>query len=117
MKYLIIVESLRIGGIERLALDEFYFLKKNNYNVSLIVLSAKPTNENGTFLEGDKDLISEFSSSIFYVPGSRIEKLKYIERVIFQEIFKETKFVAFSHSLKGSVIFWHQVNFQKKYMY
>ena len=106
MKYLIIVESLRIGGIERLALDEFYFLKKNNYDVNLIVLSEKPTNKNGTFLEGDRDLISEFNSSIFYVPGSRIEKLKYIERVIFQDISKETEIVAFSHSLKGSVIFF-----------
>ena len=64
----IIVDNLRIGGIERLALDQMYFLSDSEIRSKLFVLDKQSTLKAGNFLNVESDLIENKRLNFEYCP-------------------------------------------------
>ncbi len=53
----IIVDDFKIGGIQRLALDQAYALNEIGLKATIIVLSSTPNHDVPSFLQAEKYLI------------------------------------------------------------
>lgn len=98
-KIAIIVDNLRVGGVQRLALDEAYSLVKLGYCISIIVLEKKLPGDN--IREVDGKYFHDFASDlrIKEISGSDI----YIFNLLFQEFRSEIPDLVISHSAKGTL--------------
>ena len=68
MKIWIVVDNLRIGGIERLALDQMYSLSDSEIKSKLFVLDRQSTLESGNFLNIENDLMEQKRLNFEYCP-------------------------------------------------
>jgi len=68
IKIWIIVDNLRIGGIERLALDQMYYLSDSEIGSKLFVLDRQSTLTAGNFLNVESDLIENKRLNFEYCP-------------------------------------------------
>ncbi len=68
---LIIVDNMRIGGFQRLALDQAYLLGSRGYKVVLCVLDASPDSGTPSFIHSEKALISDYKVDLIFL-GSRL---------------------------------------------
>ena len=97
-KALVILDNLRIGGIQRLALDEAYALSSRGYQVILLLLES--VHELDDMREVDDDFFQTSEISIVSISGSNWRKVRAISSIIKNE--KITKCI--SHSAKGVFI-------------
>jgi glycosyltransferase involved in cell wall biosynthesis len=101
-KIVIVCDNFKIGGIQRLALDQAYELG-NNYGTSeIIVLSAKPKSSEPSFERNEQDLIKKYGVRIFYFPGSRFMQFKKLKNIVKENSYSQI----LSHSLRGSILLW-----------
>lgn len=70
IKIWIIVDNLRIGGIERLALDQMYSLSDSQIASKLFVLDRQSTLKSGNFVNIENDLIEQKRLNFEYCPRS-----------------------------------------------
>jgi hypothetical protein len=98
---LIVVQNLKIGGYQRIALDELYGFAKEQYPVELVSLEdfTKSIHNNLFYLE--KDLIEKFNLSIKVADGHRYQQLTFFKRYI---LSCDNNLVIFSHSLRATVL-------------
>jgi hypothetical protein len=100
---LICVDNLRIGGYQRLALDEAYALSDRGFKVIFIVLEEIGilSGRSSTFLEVEKDLIRSKDIKFKYVSFQRIKLFMNLwqEKGIF---LHET--LVISHSLRCTLV-------------
>lgn len=108
-KILVVCDTFKIGGIERLALDQVYYLKSIDIDCSLIVLSSINSIQENSFIVNERRLIDDFNIEIISIEGNRST-----------QFFKLRKFIKIrnvsgiiSHSLRATVILRILLNLQR----
>ena len=96
-KIVIVVQNLKIGGFQRVALDEAYAFKSLGLDVCILTLEPFMQNE-FYILEGD--LIKSYGLEITFVGQTRLEFLKTL--INFVQPSMEYKFIC--HNLRGTVL-------------
>lgn len=94
----IIVDNLKVGGIQRLALDEGYFFKNSEVKAMIIVLDGAESED--SIVQVDKKYYVENPVDIFYVGHSNFYKIFNLIKLI-RNYGKQSIFV--SHSASGVV--------------
>lgn len=92
----ILVDSLNVGGIERLSLDESYWLKAANINSSVLVLGIHK--QSTTIMDVDDVYFTENKINIVYLGKNKLTQLRSLVK-----LFKKTskKSIVVSHSAGG----------------
>ena len=102
MRVLIVCDSLRIGGIERLVLDQAYELSTQGIFCRIVVLNEMPNTGQDSFVKNERDLIEDLKIDITYIKGSRIHQFANLLKILNQLQFE----YVFAHSLRGGVLCW-----------
>jgi len=100
MKVLIILENLRIGGIERNALDQVYQLKDSNDSGVLLVLNKSRTLVNANFLHTDEELIASKKIDIRFTSTGFFQRISVVNKILRTEKID----LIIDYSLIGTVI-------------
>lgn len=85
MKIILLVDSLRVGGIERNTLDQAYKLRDNNEGVLILVLNKSGTFENVNFVDLEKDIIRSKKVEIQFCSPGFLGQLKTLVSIINSE--------------------------------
>jgi glycosyltransferase involved in cell wall biosynthesis len=80
VKVWIIVDNLRIGGIERLALDQMYFMSDSKIRSKLFVLDKQSTITAGNFLNVESDFIENKRVNFEYCPTNFLHLIIFFIR-------------------------------------
>ena len=94
-KALLVLDNLRVGGVQRLALDEAYALSIRGYEVEVLLLEKEHKLDD--MREIDADFFDEYNILVSNVTGSNWQKIRKISSVLKQS--NATKVI--SHSAKG----------------
>jgi len=97
---LIVVDDFKIGGIQRIALDQAYGINNNGMHATIIVLSSKPLNNVPSFIHAEKDLIQKLKIDFIFLDGSKFRQFKNLFSIIKS---KKTKLLI-CHSLRATVL-------------
>lgn len=100
LKILIVIDSLRIGGIERNALDQLYFLSDYGNPGAILLLRQADMKNSANFLETERSLIEEKQIEIFSIEGSVLKRIFEIVRI--QKRVKPDLII--DYSLLGTVL-------------
>jgi glycosyltransferase involved in cell wall biosynthesis len=98
---LLIVDNMRIGGFQRLALDQAYLLGSRGYKVVLCVLDTIPDSGTPSFIHSEKALISDYKVDVIFI-GSRL-----VGQIIgFRRVTRKTPNprLLLSHSLRATFL-------------
>jgi glycosyltransferase involved in cell wall biosynthesis len=96
----IICDGYKIGGIERIALDQCYQLNSMGEHCEIIVLCEEPKEGEHAFKLSENDLIQSLKVNFIFIPGKRFNQLFKLNNLI-----KSKKYsILISHSLRGSVM-------------
>jgi hypothetical protein len=99
MKFLLITQTLRIGGIERNTLDQAYQLSDRGDSATILVLDCADTFEKVNFISVENDLISNKNLDIRYSDKGTINQ---ISKMI--SILKEVDFdIVIDYTLSGTL--------------
>ncbi len=82
MKVLILIETLRIGGIERNALDQAYQLSDRNELGIILVFNELDTYKSANFISAEKKLILEKKLDIRFCELGLIRQINVIRKII-----------------------------------
>ena len=85
MKVLILIDTLRIGGIERNALDQAYQLSDRNELGIILVFNKLGTYKSANFVSTEKKLILEKKLDIRFCELGLINQVKVIRKIIKNE--------------------------------
>lgn len=96
---LIIVDDFKIGGIQRLALDQAYALNEMGLKATIIILSATPNHDVPSFLHAEKELIKNLKIEIVFFDGSKSQQFKKLTNHI-KASYPE---LLICHSLRATV--------------
>jgi glycosyltransferase involved in cell wall biosynthesis len=96
---LIVIDNLKIGGIQRLALDECYYLKNKQVPFKLIVLDKPPKSEN-SMLEVDGDYFSNNTFDVKFLGKNKIIQIFLLFKLV-KHLNKNSTVVA--HTVAGSL--------------
>ncbi len=99
-KIIFVAENLRIGGIQRMLLDECYQFLEWGYSTEIISLGKKLQEDDITTLDGESELITKIR--ITFLPKRRFLQLIYLRKVILNNPEESTRFIA--HSTTGSAL-------------
>jgi len=99
---LIICDDFRIGGIQRIALDQAYELNRRGISSEILVLSADPGLSTASFQKSEKELIKTLDVEITYLSGSRTQQCISLNKLLKKENYE----YILGHSLRGSVLIW-----------
>jgi glycosyltransferase involved in cell wall biosynthesis len=96
----IIIDDFKIGGIQRIALDQAYALNESGILGTIVVLGSKPSEQVPSFLHTEKQLIEELNLKILFFEGS-----KYVQFEKLQKYLKTNKpELLICYSLRGTVL-------------
>jgi len=99
MKFLIITQTLRIGGIERNTLDQAYQLSDRGDTGIILVLDGVDTFEKVNFVTAENDLINNKKLDIRYSDKGIISQIKFMINVL-----KEVDFdIVIDYTLSGTL--------------
>ena len=68
---IILIDNLRIGGFQRVALDEAFGLSKLGYEIRILVLDSRIHIDSHNFLIMERERINNFSIKVDFV-GQRL---------------------------------------------
>ena len=94
-KALMVLDNLRVGGVQRLALDEAYSLSVSGYEVEILLLEKVHNLDD--MREIDAGFFDKYGILVSNVPGSNWQKIRKISSVLKRA--NATKVI--SHSAKG----------------
>ena len=95
---LLLLDNLRIGGIQRLALDEAYALNRRGYRVKIILLES--VHELDDMREIDAEVFQTSEIDVISISGSSWKMIRVMSSIIRSEKIRRT----ISHSAKGVAI-------------
>lgn len=99
MNFLLITETLRIGGIERNTLDQAYQLTDRGDKVTILVLDYSATFDNVNFVKVENNLITKKNLDIRYSNKGIINQISFMISIL-----KETNFdVIIDYTLSGTL--------------
>jgi glycosyltransferase involved in cell wall biosynthesis len=99
MKFYIVIENLRVGGIQRLALDECYGLISKGIPVELITLSPRINGDDIIELDGSN--IEKLNFSLTQITASRIGKIITLRQILSRD---KSDFTIVSHSASAVLL-------------
>jgi glycosyltransferase involved in cell wall biosynthesis len=79
---LILVDNLRIGGIERNALDQMYQLSDDSTISKIVVMNRYETVNNPNFLSAEAEFVQSKSIDVLYAPKGRLKQLAFFKLLI-----------------------------------
>lgn len=97
----IVLDNLRIGGFQRLALDQAYAFSESGQKVSLLVLEQISTLQEGSFATIEKDLLRNFEINIVWL-GNKIKKQTLVLNKTMRLLSPNS--ILISHSLRATAI-------------
>ena len=97
----IIVQNLKLGGFQRIALDEAYDLSLKGFRVTLLLLEEIAQGATGNFFYSESDLIQKFNIQVVEATGNRKRQL-----IFFKTLLKtsSSELVFISHNLRATVL-------------
>ena len=95
----IIIDDFKIGGIQRLALDQAYALNEMGLKATIIVLSSIPNHDVPSFLQAEKDLIKNLKIEIVFFDGSKSQQFKKLSN----HVKASNPELLICHSLRATV--------------
>ena len=97
---LIIVDDFKIGGIQRIALDQAYALNENGIKGTILVLGPGPHKNTPSFLFTEKALIESLNLKFLFIEGSKYDQWRKLLKHL-----KATKpELLICYSLRGTVL-------------
>jgi glycosyltransferase involved in cell wall biosynthesis len=96
----IIIDDFKIGGIQRIALDQAYALSEKNIKTNIIVLNEQPAHGVPTFLHTEENLIKNLQVNIIFLKESKLNQLKNL----YHHIKVSNPKLIICHSLTGTVL-------------
>jgi hypothetical protein len=100
MRALIVLDNFRIGGLERLALDQQFILADLKSNPLALYRQEVLTNSLPNFLSAEKTRIENKEIEIVALPKSDLKQLIFIRKLFQQQAFS----MIINHSLGAGVI-------------
>lgn len=97
----LILDNLRMGGFQRLALDQAYSLSENGYSVRILVLSTPISSKEPSFLFIEEDLIRQLKVQIYFLGESRLSQIFSLNRIV-GKLSRED--LLLSHTLRGTAL-------------
>jgi glycosyltransferase involved in cell wall biosynthesis len=97
----IFVDNLRIGGFQRLALDQAYALGDRGFRTTLYVLGELPSVDIPNFLDSERILLASQNVGLVSVGNSRVGQLTAINTILKS---KEVPTLILSHSLRATFL-------------
>jgi glycosyltransferase involved in cell wall biosynthesis len=97
---LIICDDFRIGGIQRIALDQAYKLNELGKKAKILVLGGKPDLQTPSFMHTEKALIAKLGVEIEFLPGRKIIQAINIRKILGQDEIS----LAICFSLRATVL-------------
>jgi hypothetical protein len=97
--FVIVAENLRIGGVQRLLIDETYQFLEWKSNPRIISLSPKLPEDHLPDL--DQDYSQREKLKISYLNGSKVEQIKYFYRIMQEE---DAPRIFITHSTTGAAL-------------
>lgn len=97
----ILVDNLRIGGFQRLALDQAYEFSKRGYSVQLIVMDDLPDLKTPSFTHLEYQIITDANIDLKPVGKSRLGQLRSLKDSLSE---LSTADVLLSHSLRATFL-------------
>lgn len=98
---IIAVENLRIGGYQRLALDQAYYLSDISYRCTLLLLNPQVPNLK-TFEDTENKLIHSKNLVISRLAGKRIYDFFTLRKLLNSD---DSEVLVISHSMRSTVLF------------
>ena len=102
-KIIIVVQNLKIGGFQRIALDEAYGFSAKKIDTTLVLLEDTESDSFNSFVKSESDLISKYNLVIKSASGSRFNQFLFF-RSMLRSLGGATQVI--SHSLRATVIIW-----------
>jgi len=81
-KILLIVNDFGIGGIQRLVLDQSYYLSSKGINATILILGQMPGKDSPSFFNSEQALIKKLGVNFMSFNGSRSSQLKDLVELI-----------------------------------
>jgi glycosyltransferase involved in cell wall biosynthesis len=108
---LIICDDFRIGGIQRIVLDQAYKLNEIGINAKILVLGEKPLLGTPSFMYTEQELISKLGVRIEFLPGHKLRQAAKLKRILSEQKIN----LAICYSLRATVLifFCRLFNLQK----
>jgi|LauGreDrversion4_1035100.scaffolds.fasta_scaffold26368_3 glycosyltransferase involved in cell wall biosynthesis len=100
-RLVIVAQNLKIGGFQRIALDQCYALAKREISAELILLEKIPNDQYNNFISLEADLIEKYRIDIKYSTGSRLNQFKTFYSILRNSV-EPINFL--SHSLRATVL-------------
>ena len=97
----IALDNLRMGGFQRLALDQAYGFSKKGFSVQILVLSKIPSENVPSFIHLERQLIEDFKISIHELGDSRLSQLNYLRKI--SSLLTSAELLL-SHSLRATMM-------------
>jgi glycosyltransferase involved in cell wall biosynthesis len=98
---LIICDSTRIGGIERLALDQGLQLRELGFKCKMLILDSQLNPSTPSFINNERSLINKLNLEFIYLNKGKLRQFIKIFKLI--QIIKPNQII--SHSLRGTILF------------
>ncbi len=98
---IIVVQNLRVGGFQRIALDEAYSFSESKQNITLVLLEELCSNSQNNFYLSEFNLINKLNIEIKVAKGSRLEQFLFLKKLICAN-HNDKNFI--SHSLRATVL-------------
>ena len=92
---------MRMGGFQRLALDQAYALSEKGYSVNILVLSPPLSSNQPNFLTIEEELIRGLRIQITYLGESRFKQIIYLNRIVGSLSRRD---LLLSHTLRGTAL-------------
>jgi len=108
---MIICDDFRIGGIQRIALDQAYKLNEIGVKAKILILGSEPNIDSPSFMVTEKALIANLGVCIEFLPGNRLFQGLKIRKMLRNDRTK----LAICYSLRATVLifFFRILNSQK----
>jgi glycosyltransferase involved in cell wall biosynthesis len=98
---ILIVDNLRIGGFQRLALDQAYGLSERGYKTRIYLLDDVPSKDVPSFLSSESALITKFEIKIQTLGKSRSAQLMELFKI---SLKADAHTLVLSHSLRATFL-------------
>ena len=109
---ILIVDNLRIGGFQRLVLDQAYGLSERGYKTRIYLLDDIPDGTVPSFLSSESALIAKFGIELLTLGKSRLVQLGRLHRI---SLKADPQSLVLSHSLRATfLLFFVNLKFRKR---
>lgn len=98
---ILFVDNLRMGGFQRLALDQAYGLAKLGYKTTIYVLDHIPLKPTASFINSESEIISNLQIKILTLGKSRWTQLRRLFKVLLRT---DSDWLVLSHSLRATFL-------------